>query len=190
MTNLRHFGKFNREEVVILGYNKTTNTVMICKITGLPADDQVELRKIAVSPESSMMDYLIPQLQRLPHANSKSSWWDYLVRNYMNKRGGLIIAYPLKEITDMNPDQLSFFKGYGRSVSDINKNSEEVAVTTDTTPVAVAAPAQAPANNDALMALLGKLVEGQNSLNESIKQLTQVATPRPRGRPSTKKTQA
>lgn len=115
--NLRHYGKFRHEEVVILGYKASMNHVMICRLGMLPVDDQVSLRQIASSVYAQdNCDYLIPVLQTERH-KSGHDWFTYLVSR-LQRNDGSVSTIPIKEIEDMNHDQKAFFKGYGTSIND------------------------------------------------------------------------
>lgn len=114
---MRHYAKFRNEEVVILGYKSSMNHVMICRVTMLPADDQAALRQVASSTYAQdNCDYLIPTLQSERH-KSGTDWFTYLATR-LHRNDGSVSTVPLKELTDMNPAQKAFFKGYGKTVSD------------------------------------------------------------------------
>ena len=121
---MRHYAKFRKEEIVILGYKSSMNHVMVCKVTTLPADDQAALRQIASSVYAQeKCDYLIPTLQSERH-KSGSDWFTYLATR-LHRNDGSVSTIPLKELEDMNPEQKAFFKGYGDSVSDAKKKIDE-----------------------------------------------------------------
>ena len=123
---LRHYGKFKNEEIVVLGYKKSMNTVMICRLTMLPADEQAALRQIASSAYAqSKCDYLVPILQNERH-KSNQDWFTYLA-NRLQRHDGSVMILPLKEIEDMDPDQKAFFKGWGTSIEEARKVREEKA---------------------------------------------------------------
>lgn len=111
---LRHFGKFRGEEVIIVGYKRSMNNCMICRVTTLPQDEAANLRQIAQSTVGQSKDYLVQTLQVERH-KSGTDWFTYLVgRLYRNDKS--VMTVPLKEIEEMNHDQLAFYKGYGKSV--------------------------------------------------------------------------
>lgn len=117
---LRHYGIFKNEEVIVLGYRKLMNTVMICRSTMLPADEQAQLRQIASSSYAqSKCDYLIPILRNERH-KSGNDWFTYLA-NRLHRNDGSVSVLPLKEIDGMEPDQKAFLKGWGKSVSDVTE---------------------------------------------------------------------
>ena len=123
---LRHYGKFKNEEVIIVGYKKSMNTVMICRMTMLPADEQAQLRQIASSAYAqSKCDYLVLILQNERH-KSNQDWFTYLA-NRLQRHDGSVMILPLKEIEDMDPDQKAFFKGWGSSVEEARKVREKKA---------------------------------------------------------------
>lgn len=121
---LRHYAKFRNEEVIILGYRKSMNAVMICRLTGLPADEQAALRQIASSSYAqSKCDYLIPVLGNERH-KSGEDWFTYLARR-LHRNDGTVAVIPFKEMMDMDTDQKAFFKGYGRSVDEAKELMEK-----------------------------------------------------------------
>ncbi len=121
---LRHYGKFKNEEVIILGYRKSMNSVMICRSTMLPADEQAALRQIASSAYAqSNCDYLIPILEHERH-KSGQAWFSYLAQR-LHRNDGSVVVLPLKEIMEMDPDQKALFKGWGSSISEAAKVREE-----------------------------------------------------------------
>lgn len=114
---LRHYAKFRNEEVIVLGYRKSMNAVMLCRLTGLPADEQAALRQIASSSYAqSKCDYLIPVLANERH-KSGEDWFTYMARR-LHRNDGTVAVIPLKEMVDMDADQKAFFKGYGRSIDE------------------------------------------------------------------------
>ncbi len=125
---LRHYGKFRNEEIIIVGYRKSMNAVMICRVTSLPADEQASLRQIASSAYAqSHCDYLVPVLQNERH-KSGSDWFTYLASR-LHRNDGSVAVLPLKEMQEMDPDQKAFFKGYGKSIAEaaeIRSKQEEV----------------------------------------------------------------
>jgi hypothetical protein len=111
----RHFGTIRGgEEVVILGYNKSTNSCLICRVTHLPQDEAASLRRIAMSTTAQNLDFLIPTLRVELH-KSGQDWFTHLAsRLYRND--GAVANIPLKEIETLNDQQKAFFKGYGNAV--------------------------------------------------------------------------
>jgi hypothetical protein len=172
-STLRHYGKHNREEVVVIGYKKSINAVLLVRVNALTMDDQMDLRRIASSEVAQKMDYLIPLLQKEPH-RSGQDWFSYLCKHHAFKT--IMNSLPIKEITDMNPEQLAFFKGYGRSI----EGNDVPQVVQSYQPVpAIAAPAAAPAGDPSLAAILATLVEGQNRMAASLEKLaTKVKAPK------------
>jgi hypothetical protein len=111
----RHFGTIRGgEEVVIAGYNKSTNACLIVRVTHLPQDEGADLRRIAMSSSAQNLDYLIPTLRVEIH-KSGQDWFTHLAtRLYRND--GAVANVSLKEIETMNDQQKAFFKGYGNAV--------------------------------------------------------------------------
>lgn len=121
---MRHYCKFRNEEVIILGYRKTMNSVMVCRVAMLPADEQANLRQIASSSYAqSKCDYLIPILTNERH-KSGSDWFTYLASR-LQRNDGSVVVLPLKEMEEMDNDQKAFFKGWGTSVDEARKLVEE-----------------------------------------------------------------
>lgn len=111
----RHFGTIRGgEEIVILGYNKSTNSCLICRVTHLPQDEAAAIRQIALSTTAQNLDFLIPTLRVELH-KSGQDWFTHLAsRLYRND--GAVANIPLKEIETLNEQQKAFFKGYGAAV--------------------------------------------------------------------------
>ena len=121
---LRHYAKFKNEEVIVLGYRKSMNSVMICRVNYLPADEQAALRQIASSSYAqSSCDYLIPILGVERH-KSGEDWFSYLARR-LHRNDGSVVVLPLKEVVDMDTDQKNFFKGWGKSVAEARSVREK-----------------------------------------------------------------
>lgn len=196
---MRHYAKIKGEEIIILGYNKGRNDVMVCLVAGLPVDEQMHLRQIASSSEAQKLDYLIPMLQSIRHPKTSIDWFTFLATKLWRKERSMGCV-PIKELEDMHPDQKAFYKGYGESIEPKPQETEVVAqepapvmyemddiingnvsinpVTTtsagvsgQTPPAPVAAP---PAQNDAMAALLAavtQLTEQQAETNKVLKSL-------------------
>lgn len=166
---LRHYGKYNREEVIVVGYNKGNNALMLVRVNALTMDDQNALRTIASSEVAQKTDYLVTLLSHEPHPATKEDWFSFLCK-HPSRKHVLLMGIPLKEVSEMNKDQLAFFKGYGRSVQ-----NPGTAVAAAPAPVP-AAPVQ-QGMDPALMQLLGSLVDGQNRLTESMERLANKLKP-------------
>ncbi len=120
---MRHYAKFRNEEVIVLGYKASMNSVMITRVTMLPGDDQSTLRQIASSIYAQdKCDYLVTVLQSERH-KSGTDWFTYLATR-LQRNDGSVSVIPLKELTDMNPHQRSFFKGWGNTVNEAGANAE------------------------------------------------------------------
>ncbi len=156
MSTHRHFGTIRGgEEIVIAGYNKSTNACLIVRVTHLPQDEGADLRRIAMSTSAQNLDYLIPTLRVEVH-KSGQDWFTHLAtRLYRND--GAVANIPLKELETMNDQQKAFFKGYGNAVEPEGGPSGRVgssqefstAIATEDDEIVVAAPvseATAPAN--------------------------------------------
>jgi len=115
MPTFRHYAKWNQEEVIILGYNNKMNDCIIVRVTALPVDDQVHLRQIASSTYAQTQDFLMPLLQSQMHA-SKYDWLRYLLTR-LARNDKTVVKVPLKDLSEMNPEQKAFFGGWGKSTS-------------------------------------------------------------------------
>jgi len=175
-STLRHYGKHNREEVVVIGYKKSINAVLLVRVNALSMDDQMDLRRIASSEIAQKMDYLIPLLQKEPH-RSGQDWFSYLCKHHAFKT--IMNSLPIKEITEMHPEQLAFFKGYGRSIEG-NAAPEVVQGYQPVVGAPVGLPAPTVSTVDpTLAAILATLVEGQNKMAASLEKLaSKVKTPK------------
>lgn len=193
LPTFRHYGKFQREEVVVLGYNKTMNDVIIARVTGLPVDDQMHLRQIASSTHAQTQDYLIPVLQGERHA-SGTDWWTYLYSRLV-RNDKTVIRAPFKDITDMNPDQRALFGGYGKPAQpepdapplgspEHNEAAQQALVDVPET-APVPAPV-APAQPD-LVAAIASLADSQAKMAESLEKLTAKVKSPPRRKAAPKK---
>jgi hypothetical protein len=120
---MRHYAKFRNEEVIILGYKASMNSVMISRVTMLPGDDQSILRQIASSVYAQdNCDYLVTVLQSERH-KSGTDWFTYLATR-LQRNDGSVSVIPLKELVDMNPEQRAFFKGWGKTITEAGEKAE------------------------------------------------------------------
>lgn len=108
-----HHAQYRGEELIILGYNPRNNDCMLIRLSGLPMNEQSEIRKIAASRTAQQSNYLIPILQKMEAPNG-SDWFSYLCKK-MEQRNAPVFNLPLKEIQDsLDQDQKAIFKGYGK----------------------------------------------------------------------------
>lgn len=120
----RHFGQFHGQEVVIAGYNKSLNSLMVVLIGALPQDEAEDLRRIAMSATAQNLDYLVPTL-RVERHKSNQDWFTHIVtRLYRND--GAVKNVSIKEMEAMNEEQKAFFKGYGSPVEPTGGPSSRV----------------------------------------------------------------
>ena len=125
MTTHRHFGTIRGgEEVVIIGYNKSTNACLIARPGHLPQDEGSELRRIAMSTSAQNTDYLVATLRVELH-KSNQDWFTHLASR-LHRIDGSVMKISLKEIEDMNAEQQAFFKGYGAPVEPTGGPSSRV----------------------------------------------------------------
>jgi hypothetical protein len=86
---------------------------MLVRLSGLPMNEQSELRRIAASRSAQESNYLIPILRRMESPNG-NDWFSYLCRK-MEQRNSPVFVLPIKEIQDtLDGDQKAIFKGYGK----------------------------------------------------------------------------
>lgn len=190
-TSFRHYGKWQREEIIVLGYNSKMNDVIIARVTGLPVDDQVHLRQIASSQNAQQQNYLFPVLLSERHASGKD-WCTYLL-NRLASNDKSVMRIPFKDITDMNPEQKAFFGGWGAPVQpevptpvlgspEANTAAAEAAAKAMVDLPEGMIPVAAPVAPDALAGVadaLKTLAESQASMAASLEKLTaKVKTPR------------
>lgn len=195
MPSFRHYGKFQREEVVILGYNKSMNDVMIARVTALPVDDQMHLRQIASSTHAQSQDYLIPVLQSERHA-SGTDWFTYLYSRLV-RNDKSVIRVPFKDMSDMNPQQRALFGGYGKPVqeepeapplgSPEHNDAQQALVDLPDEVETPAAPAPAAPAQPDLVAAIASLAESQAAMAASLEKLTSKVKPAPRKKAAPKK---
>lgn len=200
MQNLRHYGKFRNEEVIVLGYKPSMNACMICRVTMLPVDEQTGLRQIASSVYAQGRDYLIPILQGERH-RSNVDWFTYLASK-MYRNDGSVISIPLKEVTDLEDKQKAFFKGYGESIegkpvtnpaATVNPNlpNPEVeggtVLATHGDPTRLGVPA--PANVD-IASALASLAASQEKMADSLSSLVKKVKAPPARKKAAKKVAA
>ena len=102
----RHYGSWNGEEVILLGYNRGFNDVLAARIGKFAPWDRASLR--AIVSDSQEEDYLIPVLQQERHSSGED-WFTFLFR--LITENGPVCRIPLGELRDMNPSQLSIWIG-------------------------------------------------------------------------------
>lgn len=192
---MRHYAKFRNEEVIILGYKASMNSVMITRVTMLPGDDQSTLRQIASSVfAQDNCDYLVTVLQSERH-KSGTDWFTYLATR-LQRNDGSVSVIPLKELVDMNPDQRAFFKGWGSTISEAgNKASEEEHLGMGSSvmgedykpidPEATSGPSGVPfqptqdSQNKQMMDMIAQMAASQAALADSVAKLTEQVNSKP-----------
>jgi hypothetical protein len=108
-----HHATYRGEELIVLGHDPRRNDCMLVKLSGLPMNEQSELRKIAASRTAQASNYLIPILRRV-ESPLGSDWFSFLCKK-MEQRNSAVFTLPIKEIQDsLDPDQKAIFKGYGK----------------------------------------------------------------------------
>ena len=193
---MRHYAKFRNEEVIILGYKASMNSVMITRVTMLPGDDQSTLRQIASSVfAQDNCDYLVTVLQSERH-KSGTDWFTYLATR-LQRNDGSVSVIPLKELADMNPDQRAFFKGCGKTISEAGaKASEEEHLGMGSSlmgedykptldPDATSGPSGVPfqptpeSQNKQMMDMIAQMAASQAALTETVAQLAEQVNSKP-----------
>lgn len=114
MTMKRHFGKYRGEEVVVIGYNKSMNTILLVRYNALPSDEAADLIRIAQSTSAQNLDYLIPTL-RVERHKSNQDWFTHLAHR-LHRNDGSVVSVSIKEVEELNDEQKAFFKGYGAAI--------------------------------------------------------------------------
>lgn len=118
----RHFGKYssNGEEVVILGYRKKTNEVLIVFLSALQQQEAQDLRSIVSAEYAQKKDYLMDNVGgnvlEKAHHPSGNDWQSYLMRQAVARRGGMVRSVSLKDVEFFDEGQKAFFGGYGVSI--------------------------------------------------------------------------
>ena len=108
-----HHAQYRGDELIVLGYDPRKNDCMLIRLSGLPMNEQSELRKIAASRSAQESSYLIPILRRMESPNGHD-WFSYLCKK-MEQRNSPVFVLPIKEIQDsLDQDQKAIFKGYGK----------------------------------------------------------------------------
>lgn len=124
MTTPKHFAKFRKQEVVVVGYQPSMNECLIAILGNLPQDEATHLRNLAMTTTAQGVDFLAPLLENELH-KSRDSWMGHLVLRL--KRGdGAVLRVSIKELDDMNQDQKSFWKGNGTWVPQYNSRGVQI----------------------------------------------------------------
>lgn len=108
-----HSAQFRGDELIVLGHDPRRNDCMLVRLSGLPMNEQHDLRRIAASRTAQESTHLIPILRRMP-APDGTDWFTYLASK-MQQRNAPVFTLPIKEIQDsLDADQKAIFKGYGK----------------------------------------------------------------------------
>jgi len=180
-TNLRHYAKFQNDEVVLVGYNQGRNEVLLCRVLALPHDEQIALRQIASSiVAQEKHDFLVPLLQIERHP-SGADWFTYLA-NRLQRRDGTVLSVPMKDVADINTDQKAFFSGYGTTVTEADAPVASPAPQARATGAVVA-----PAADPTMAAILAQMVETNQKILEKLDALTPAGKAAPKRRVTKRK---
>lgn len=121
----RHMAKHQGEEVIVLGYNKGDNTVLLVRPSMIPKDEAADLKNFVMTNDAQSIDVIIPYLRKQAH-KSGVDWFTYL-HNKLMQRNNAVVIRPLKDITELHKDQYAFFAGYGLSAEEKAKQPVETA---------------------------------------------------------------
>jgi len=116
----RHFATYNRQTVLILGFNAPSNTVYLVNPAMMPGDEATELLALATGPTAQAADTLAVMLQSVTHGKSGQPWLAHLWAN----RAWMGTTFP-DNLSDMDQNQKNFFKGFGVSLNPETAKPEE-----------------------------------------------------------------
>ena len=206
--NNRHFAKFipNGEEVVIIGYRKKTNDVLVVFPSAMTQQESQELRRIVQSAEAQGKDYLMDvvsgSILQGAHHPSGTDWQTYLIKQAATGRSQTVRKITMKDLEFYDKDQHAFFAGYGTSIEpevDALRNNriahQDAALngrpmpepqTSITAPVPAAAPA-APTESAELVSALSAIAQGQAAILEALGNMNKPAKKPTKRRVATKR---
>jgi hypothetical protein len=121
-----HSAQYRGDELIVLGHNPRSNDCMLVKLSGLPLNEQADLRRIATSRAAQESTHLIPLLRRMP-APDGNDWFSYLAQK-MQQRNSPVFTLPIKEIQEsLDEDQKAIFKGYGKGRRNTSLDRDDLA---------------------------------------------------------------
>lgn len=151
---MKHFGTYQRDEVVVIGYNPARNDIMIAILSRLGADDRDQLKMIASSPEAQNTNYLVPVLERRNHPRANVPWSNYLI-GMLRRSSGAVMTASLRDMENMNPEQKGVFKGYVKEASPSKASESVPEITPLSAPKTVSTLADLGISEEEKMAALG-----------------------------------
>jgi len=192
----RHFGKYvpNGEEVVIIGYRKKTNDVLVVFPSAMSQQESQDLRRIVQTNEAQQKDFLMDvvggSILQGAHHPSGTDWQTYLIKQAATGRSQAVRKITMKDLTFYDQSQHAFFSGYGPSIEPevdalrktridhqdaaLNGRPMPAPVAPITAPVPEAAPAAPEANAD-LTSALTAIAQGQAAILEVLGKMNKPA---------------
>lgn len=200
----RHFAIWQkRDRVALLGYSRRNNDVLAVRLDTLPEDERNELINIATNADLQRRLELASTLNTIKHTKSGETWFTNIAMRLRRGDGSVIRVY-VKDLYEVEPDQLAFYKGYGpkapqpahlqiseaekaavlgddyrqRTLQGTTSASVTPQVEQETVSQPAPAPASAPASEmNALAAVLGQMTQVLQRIDENTR-------PKKPGRPS------
>lgn len=174
-----HSATYRGDELIVLGHNPRSNDCMLVKLSGLPLNEQSDLRRIATSRAAQESTHLIPLLRRMP-APDGNDWFSYLAQK-MQQRNSPVFTLPIKEIQDsLDEDQKAIFKGYGKGRRNASLDRDDLARSQsgalDVVEEAALLPITHNAADDKLDLLFETITDGQQRTQELLAQLVVALT--------------
>jgi hypothetical protein len=112
-TTTRHFAMWQkRDQVVLIGYSKKNNDVLVVKLDQLPEDERNELQQIALHPDIQRKYELTPTLTTARHSKSGETWMTNIAARLRRHDGSVAKAF-IKDLYEVEDSQMSYYKGYG-----------------------------------------------------------------------------
>lgn len=182
---LRHYGFDNRSKkpIIILGYNKTTDTVAVFKKDNLPLDLRNEVMSIANSPNAQNEDHLMTVLCTIASSKDPTkSVFDFIAGSF--GYSVLDIRLPRTDIVFENPHQEAFFGGWGEPINPKNTRNRSGFREGAQTPQNNLAPSEFTPNGqpqvpvDALLSAIGDLKNMIGTLSARVEAVETKDTPK------------
>jgi len=125
----QHFGTVCiddvEEDIIILGYNVSYGSCLVCRVNQLPNDEGEQVKAFAKT--HSLSQYLLTPLRRILHDRGQD-WFAHLVSDYLRSDDDgeaidhNILQVPLDAIDTMNEQQR---KSYQQKTSALHKRVRE-----------------------------------------------------------------
>ncbi len=108
----RHFALWQkRDRVVLIGYSKKNNDVLVVRLDQLPEDERHDLTQIAMHPNVQNKFELTPVLNIERHSKSGETWLTNIAMRLRRHDGSVMKVY-VKDLSDVEDLQMSYYKGY------------------------------------------------------------------------------